>query len=165
MDLLLIHLLPGGLTEITEHRGQWNCDDVADDQNIACQRSIRTKNGPTLAGGRRGAGRVSSVWGERGVCDDRPPLTSYSYHWHFDSENLIFMVSLMSSIHASIDMLTALQMQWNSHEISSLQCFVVNLKHAKMLFYWRLSLKISSMTWQFLCMHEKICTQQQYKTW
>ena len=59
MDLVLIHLLPGGLTEITEHRGQWNCDDVADDQNIACQRSIRTKNGPTLAGGRRGAGRVS----------------------------------------------------------------------------------------------------------
>ena len=119
----------------------------------------------TLAGGRRGADRVSRVGGERGVCDDRPPLTSYSYHGHFDSENLIFMVSLMSSIHASIDMLTALQMQWNSHEISSLQCFVVNLKHAKMLFYWRLSLKISSMTWQFLCMHEKICIQQQYKTW
>ena len=85
--------------------------------------------------------------------------------WAFWFRNLDFMVSLMSSAHASIDMLTALQMQWSSHEISSLQCFVVNLKHAKMLFYWRLSLKISSMTWQFLCMHEKICTQQQYKTW
>ena len=162
MDLVLIHLLLGGLTEITEGSEtvmMWMMTKILRVRGVLGLKMVQT-----LAGGGRGAERVSGGSGGFVMIG----LPSPHIHimgiliqkiWFYGFFNIIW-----TCINRYVNsIVNAVKFSWDLP--SAVQCFVVNLKHAKMLFYWRLSLKISSMTWQFLCMHEKICIQQQYKTW